>query len=297
MNGTALHATPRLRDIGIEQVRALGGGLRRQALIAAVLAAVATAGVGTMILRGDAAFDFHPERTLLPALVALLLPIAVWRGQHRGAGIFWTLPVDHCRHMLARTFAGWVWLMAGVALLVLWLLGIAVISGNELLAPETLRFLPASISTDHVDPAAVETVVRAAQPLLWLVPFTAATAVYLFATALALGTAHPVRAIGGTLFALLLLHTVGVATDLQWLEVAPFRLLQSLVGGEYGLDALLSARTESQSVEAALTTGERIVVWRAFPDIRHWATATILWTGAALIAVGAAAWRHREHRH
>jgi hypothetical protein len=38
------------------------------------------------------------------------------------------------------------------------------------------------------------------------------------------------------------------------------------------------------------------VVWRALPDLRHWAAATLLWTGAGLMALLAAASRHRERR-
>jgi hypothetical protein len=38
------------------------------------------------------------------------------------------------------------------------------------------------------------------------------------------------------------------------------------------------------------------VVWRALPDLGDWAAATLLWTGAGLIALLAAACRHRERR-
>ena len=74
------------------------------------------------------------------------------------------------------------------------------------------------------------------------------------------------------------------------------RVLNAVVNGRYGIDALLTARTESLQVGAALTTGDRVIVWWAFPDAGHWAIATLLWTGAGLVALVAAAARHREQR-
>jgi hypothetical protein len=133
------------------------------------------------------------------------------------------------------------------------------------------------------------------KPLLWLVPFTAATGTYLLASALALGTRHPLRLIVGTVFGFFLLVALGETTNAEWLLKGD-QVLGWLVDGPYGVDALLTARTESLQVAATLSTGETVVVWRALPDLRHWATATLLWTGAGLLALGAAASRHRERR-
>jgi hypothetical protein len=84
-------------------------------------------------------------------------PIVVWRGEERfGASFLWTLPVDRWRHALAKVFAGWVWLMGGVALFVLWSLALTLLSGGNILAEETLRVLrslPLSASRT-LDPAA-----------------------------------------------------------------------------------------------------------------------------------------------
>ena len=38
------------------------------------------------------------------------------------------------------------------------------------------------------------------------------------------------------------------------------------------------------------------MVWRAVPDIADWRNATLLWTTAGLLALWAAASRHRERR-
>ena len=58
----------------------------------------------------------------------------------------------------------------------------------------------------------------------------------------------------------------------------------------------MAARTASLDTAAILTTGERVRVWSAVPDLTHWRTATLLWTGAGLLALWAAASRHRERR-
>ena len=77
---------------------------------------------------------------------------------------------------------------------------------------------------------------------------------------------------------------------------APGRLLRLLVEGRYGLDALLTARIESLGANATLTTGERAMVWWAVPDLADWRAATLIWTGAGLLALWAATSRHRERR-
>jgi hypothetical protein len=69
-----------------------------------------------------------------------------------------------------------------------------------------------------------------------------------------------------------------------------------LLDGRYGLDALLTARTESLSTSATLATGGQVRVWSAVPHLADWALATLLWTGAGLLALWAAASRHGERR-
>jgi len=56
-----------------------------------------------------------------------------------------------------------------------------------------------------------------------------------------------------------------------------------------------SARTVNLD-EPTLSTDDRVVVWRALPDVGQWAAATLLWTGAGLVTLWAAASRHREGR-
>lgn len=303
MTPAVLHGTPTWRSVVMAQFRLVGSALRRPALVAAALAAPATL---LLIEFGspDGVLNFRPERQdLLFGGLGLLVATGIWFGDERiGSGFLWTLPVDRRSHALARIFAGWVWLMGIVTLSVLWLLAISVFTGGSVMGEESLRLIssPArafSFSAgDTLDAGAVQTVQWTPTPILWLVPFAAATGMYLIAGAMALGIRHPVRWAGGIVLAVYLVAGLGQDVNATWPATAPGRLLQGVFDGRYGLDALLTARTGSLKTEATFRTGERVVVWRALPDLGDWVGATVLWTGAGLIALLAAASRHRERR-
>ena len=298
MTSTTFHLTPRTRDVLVAQIRAVGLPPRGPFLAATAVVALAMLLITIQSLNTGEVIAFHPEHQMWPGIVGLLLPIWVWRGEERfGASFLWALPVDRWRHALVRVFAGWVWLMGGVALFVLWSLALTLLSGGNILAEETLRVLRSfSFSgSGTLDPAAVETVRWTPEPLLWLAPFTSATATYLLASALGLATRHPLRWIVGSVIGFSIVSGVGEATNTVWLG-SVLALLESLVEGPYGLDALLTARITSLKIETTLSTGDRVVVWRALPDVGQWATATLLWTGAGLVTLWAAASRHREGR-
>lgn len=280
----ALHPVPPPRVVVLAQLRAVALALRTPAVVAATLILVATAVMMTGLLDASQPVAFHPEHQMLPGMVGLVLPIFVWMGEDRfGPGLLWSLPVDRRGHALTKVFAGWVWLMIGVLLFVIWQLAISWSSGAEIFADERLRIVGA---------AGIEDVSRTPEPLLWIVPFTAATGTYLLASALALGTRHPLRWIAGVVIAVFLMVSIGV----EWQVNALTRFLQWGFAGPYGVDALLTARTESLKTEAILATGETVVVWRGLPTVADWAIATLLWTTAGCLALWAAASRHRENR-
>lgn len=293
---------PRLRAVLLEQVRATGLALRGTALIAAALVALLTLWVGLQVLSRGTVITLNAWPTQLPGLMGALLPIAVWaRDERFGPGFLWTLPVDRRRHALTRVLAGWVWLMGGVALFVLWLLALTAATGGRLLPPETLpvaTFQP--VTAGPLDPAALRSVRWAPGPLLWLVPFTGATATYLLASAFTLGSRHPLRwVIGGVVAYVLSTVASGVASaqlGVGWLDHAPGRLMELLLESRYGLDALLTARIETLGTPSLLATGERLIVWWGVPALADWGAATLLWTGAGLLALWAAASRHGERR-
>ena len=190
--------------------------------------------------------------------------------------------------------------MAGVALFVLWLLGISLATGSWVL-PHTLNLVPYEVAAaGPVDPSALRAVRWNPGPQVWAVPFTAATTCYLLASAFALGTRHPLRWVIGTIVAFVVGTIASVEASkelgLRWIDRAPERLLDLLVGSRYGLDAVLTARLESLGTHATLTTGEDAMVWWAVPDLADWRVATVLWSGIGLLALWAAASRHRERR-
>ena len=232
-----------------------------------------------------------------PGVIGLLLPILVWRGEDSfGASFLWTLPVDRRRHALVKVFAGWTWLMGGVFLFVFWALALTLLTHVTFLAEQTLRVLASAPASRTLDPATVASVPWTPQPLLWLAPFTSATAMYLLGSALGLAMRHPMRSIVGSVGGLFLVYGLGEAANAVWLVKALEPLPESLLEGPYGLDALLTARSTFLSNHATLSNGDRVAVWRALPDVEQWATATLLWTGTGLVTLWAAASRHRENR-
>ena len=293
----APHSAPRSGQVLVAQIRATRLALLRPAFVAAALTALATVLIAMEVIRTGESIAFHPEHQMLPGALGLLLPILVWKDHDRfGSGFLWSLPVDRRRHVLARVAAGWVWLMAGLAIFTLWLLGVSLFSGATLLAVETLRVLPSPAFPGAVAPDTLRSVTWSPNPLLWLVPFTAATGTYLLASALALAVRHPLRWIAAAVFALFFMAAVGPAAGAGWLIGLPEKQLGSLLDGTYGLDALLTARTESLKIDTTLTTGESVVVWRDLPTLGQWVTATLIWTAAGMLCVWTASARHGEHR-
>jgi hypothetical protein len=291
-----------MRDVLLEQLRATGFTLRVPLLLAAALAVLFLIAIVPEIVGEGQAANFHSQPSALFGLVGLLVPIAVWAREERfGPGFLWTLPVDRRQHALTKALAGWLWLMGGVALFVLGQLLLTIVSGGRVLPEEMLHvFIVPGASRSQLDPAALRMVRWTPGVLIWAVPFVAATATYLFASAFMLGVRRPLLWLAGAVLLVPLssvaTHAAGRALDSEWLADAPSRAVESLAKGRFGLDALLTARTALLDDRAILTTGERILVWSAMPEIGDWGIAALLWTGAGLLALWAAASRHRERR-
>jgi hypothetical protein len=299
MRDAVRHPLPAMRSVLIEQTRSVALGLRPAASVAVVLMAVATFLVIGEFLTGGGPVDFSPELSLVPGLLGALMPIGVWKREgHFGPAFLWTLPVDRRRHALAKAFGGWVCLMASVSVFALWFLVLALITSGDLFGEQAVRVLPSETLPipGTLDPSAVRTARFSPSPLFWLLPFTAATGAYVLASALALGSRYPLRWIIGGIGSLFVVSAVGAATNIDTLRFAASNLLVSVFEGTYGLDALLSARTESLHTVVTLANGTTIRAWRSLPNVGDWATATLLWIGVGLVALWAAASRHREQR-
>jgi len=115
-----------------------------------------------------------------------------------------------------------------------------------------------------------------------LLSLTGATAMYLLGSALVLGLRHPLRLLLGTGGVFFLLGTLneaigrtgGTSRMLAWL----------------GIGTLATSSGLSSAVEQAVLT-----IWRTYPHLVP-ATAVVLWICAGVIALWAAASRHRERR-
>jgi hypothetical protein len=164
-----LHPTPRERDVVREQIRIVGLGLRREALVVAIVMGIITLLVSADIVRGRAETWFDSADWYPLGIIAFLVPFAVWRRERRfGPSFLWTLPVDRRRLALARVFAGWVWVMAALAVFVLWQLVLALVAGVT--GAEIIPFISCA----------------------------GVTALYLFGSAVVLGLRHPLRWLLGT---------------------------------------------------------------------------------------------------
>lgn len=293
---------PRLRDVLLEQLRAIGFTLRLPMLIAAVLALVVTLVLAIQIASGDIEKHLLAEPSTLPGVIGALLPVAIWAREERfGPGFLWTLPVDRSRHALIKVLAGWLWLVAGLALYALCQLVLALVSDGGVLPVKTMYVLTAPVPASvPVDPAMLRVVRWAPGPVVWAIPLAAATATYLLASAIMLGIRHPLRWVVGAAVVVpvttVATHAMSRMPGLTWLADAPARAASQLVQGRYGLEALLTLRTWSLDYRVTLTTGERIHAWSAIPDLADWRIAALLWTIAGLLALWAAAFRHRERR-
>ncbi|MDP9177338.1 MAG: hypothetical protein M3O61_06625 [Gemmatimonadota bacterium] len=299
MTSTELHHLPRLGQVIREQLKATALSLRLPAIGVAALASVVTMLALADFLRGRGGVEFAPELSMIPAFAAALLPLAVWQSERRfGAGFFWTLPVDRTRHALAKVFAGWLLLMIAVTGFVLWLLILALITKGNITGDEVIRLLPTSTvpPPGTLDPSMLRTVRWVPQPVLWLAPFFAATGVYSFTSALALGLRYPFRWIIGLAAAVFLIAAAGQGLGSDALVLAVGNMVESLFLGTYGLDGLLSARTESLKTVVRLSDGQVVTVWRGLPVIGEWINATLLWTGIGVAGLFAAVMRHRERR-
>jgi hypothetical protein len=195
-----LHA-PRWRDVVLEQIRIVGLALKPAALVVAAVLAIGTVLVVGEIVTGGPGFD--SDEVFPTALIAFLFPFAVWRNEKRfGASLLWTFPVERRGLALAKVFAGFIWLMAALAVFIAWLLALGVLA----------------------DAPPARTIAR--------VPVITAAAMYLFGSALVLGFRHPLRWLLGGAGVLFLMGTlsdiVSQPDDSEWRYVPGSRAFFSV---------------------------------------------------------------------
>ncbi|MDQ3282874.1 MAG: hypothetical protein M3Q69_15840 [Acidobacteriota bacterium] len=159
-----LHAVPRLKDVVREQIRVVTLALRPVAMVAAMVFGFLTVVIVADMIGGNAGSWFDAGEASPILLFAFLLPFAVWRTEKQyGPSFLWTLPVDRRLLALAKVFAGWVWLITAVAMVIAWHRLLALLSGVS--------------GTTTISPVAL----------------IGATTAYLFGSAFVLGLRHPLR--------------------------------------------------------------------------------------------------------
>src|SRR3954447_24576557 len=241
------HATPRWRDVAIEQIRIVALSLKRESMVAGVVLGILTLMIAIDIVHGNASTWFDSDEWTAVVCISFLFPFAVWRTQRRsGPAFLWTLPVDRRRLALTRVFAGWVWLGTVLAFFVLWHKALAILSG---------------VAGARTTP---------------LLSVTGATAMYLLGSALLLGLRHPLRWLlgtGGVFFLMATLNeslgrTGGTSRMFAWSD--PLRRAVSSRRFLSAVDhAAIVWRTYPRLVSATA-----IILWIAAGAIALWAAAS-----------------------
>jgi hypothetical protein len=191
--------------------------------------------------------SFSPAISTVIVALALLLPLALWQDEPpAGRGYHLVMPVRASTHTLIRVLAGWFWLML---ITVLYLAAFVT-------APAIVGWVPGALPV-HVHYMAWWE---------WLVPFTAVTVAYVFASAAAVGARRPIVWVGGTV-----ILYVGVVTLLRMLQMpeAAATLLKGFAGF-YGAAAAMAGQVDLEF---------------GVPSLSRWLGATTIWglIGAALL--------------
>jgi len=214
LEGRAMNPVPGWMDVLREQLGAVGIALRREAFAVGTCLTLFTGFVFFMQFQhGTAHVPLSPVGGIAAALAALLLPMAVWKGEDPGRrGYHLSMPVEHGPHAIAKGAAGLAWTLAGVAGFFVWMGLLSLITGG---------------GVDHVE------------PWQWLAPFAGAAVLYLLGSALTLVTSRPWRWMGLGLVGYLFL---GAFRGIEGVDVLT-GLVETVITGQFGLRTLLGGQT------------------------------------------------------
>ena len=294
MTDSTVGRMPAMKAVWMEQLRVVGLAIRREAALAGLvlalgsLAVIATSRVPVVValLNGEMLNPvFSPgmlQWGFLTVLVALLFPLVVWKGEHRfGDTPLWSMPVRHQRHVLLRVAAGWVWLMAIVGgALVLATLTILV-SGGTLGVEKGGLLVLDPVGASAGTPGAVEWVSWTTPWWEWARLFTSATAAYMLASTLLLGTARPELWAIGLFVTGAVMAAVANIWDIGWIQ----RVLD-FVDWQIGGVSLFSQLVEIPNGWA--------MQWTHVPTAKTWAAASAFWISLGLAGVLVASGRPRN---
>ncbi len=287
--------TPAPRAAAVEQARVVGLAVKWEVLAICALLAFGLLAVPIMEMF-ETYIDGEPMTALNPAdlgflavMLALVMPLGVWKGESRfGESQLWLLPVDHARHARMKVATGWLWLMAVVAVGLLSICGMVLMLEDGQLGLDVTRTLLADrAGVTAGRPDALREVAWSTPWWQWLIPFTAATATYLAATALWVGVKRPLWWVGGIWIFTMAFAIVGESGRIDWATA-------SYEGFMATLDTLFTGGNDSLRTSVQLPSQDWTRVWTAMPGPGRWIAMTSGWIGAGLLAVWAATGRHRE---
>lgn len=295
MKDMELHPLPGTGAVLKEQIRTVGLALRPLGI-----------GVGLLlVVFGAIPILYHlrePRPTvLLPtdfvawmSLIGIGLPLFLGRGSvtpFRG-GLPWTFPMERARHALIRMAAGWFWLMAAVAVLLIWSVVVPLLTGGAFREP-TLYLVAPFNDPRPTDPTSLPTVFWSFPWWIWVVPFLAATAFYLWTSALFLAARRPGRWAAGIILGFFLLVFILDWVNLTWLLGGVEQTLERFLEARYGLMTLMAGgAVPVQGVD--MPTGESMPMFVGIPTMGRWLAGSALWIGTGLGLLGLAALRHRD---
>jgi hypothetical protein len=296
MTDVSARRAPEPGTVWREQLRVTGLAVRLEAGLALGALALLLLG-GVLLVRvpalsalsGDPSpatdlFDpAEPGFGFVGVLTALILAVLVWKGERPyGDSPLWSLPVDHRRHMLTKVAAGWSWLMAIVGAAYLGLVLAVIGAGGELGAEEIRPLIIDSGAFFAGLPGGTRDVAWTTPWWEWALPLTSATAAYLTASALWLGTRRPwVWAVAIWMISLFLFSAA------EEYEIEPLLRGIDLLGWFIGADDF--------SGYARLPTGEFAQGWARLPTLGLWLGSCVFWIGLGATGVLAASSRPRDH--
>lgn len=216
LGGAALNPEPAADEVLREQFASVGLALRREGyVVAGMMAVFTTIVLLTQAQSGAAEIPLDPKMGFAAAMMALLLPMAVWKGEGpEQRGYHHSMPVDHAQHAMMRTGAGLAWAMAGVVAFFGWIGLLTVITGGD---------------------------VQTAEPWQWAAPFAGASVLYLLGSAATLVTSHPWRWLGGSVVGFFFLSIFRFVDSLRPLVEA----IDAIWWGRYGLITLLTGEVRN----------------------------------------------------
>lgn len=299
MSTRTLHPRPSLGAVAREQMRAVALAVRPEMLLLAGLLALATG----MILYQQArfgrplGFDFLPQMATPLLFLAFLVPLSVWKDDAPSRrGYHLSMPVERSWHQLTKNASGWLWLMAGLAVYLLWTWMMAALTDGDLGTyrsgfafrwdgelPESARGTMEAIRREH--PSVVLTV----PAWQWAVPFVAATVAYLIGSMVALSSDHPWRWMAGVVISYMIILAIMDMAEMDAMQDA----LESVVDGRYGLRMLFSGEA-MQPMGVVRRDGLTVRLFADRPQLGAWLTSTAIWLSLGVAGVLVAANRRRN---